>query len=237
MSVDRHRAPPVERLQRGHRKGNACKAVRAGQWEGNGPATRVTRWPVSQYFPQHPRSGPTDRQLDEQTKDQKENGSPQVHTHTPAGDVFQASLQQSADCQHTDPTLSKIRELASGREQAPGRAQFCYQNGLLYRKWSPDGSGNHVKACEQLVLPKQCQSAALLLVHDVPAAGHLGINKTRTRILHRFYWPRVFKDVADHCRQCEVRQKSTGRRDQIRAEMILMPLIEKELVKLFACVG
>ena len=97
----------------------------AGQWEGNGPATRVTRGPVGQYFPQHPRSGPTqapDRQLDEQTKDQKENASPQVHTHTPAGDVFQASLQQLADCQHTDPTLSKIRELASGGEQAPGRA-------------------------------------------------------------------------------------------------------------------
>ena len=46
-----------------------------GQWEGNGPATRVTRGPVSRYLPQHPESGPTqapERQPDEQTKDQKE---------------------------------------------------------------------------------------------------------------------------------------------------------------------
>ena len=75
-----------------------------GQWEGNGPATRVTRGPVSQYLPQHPESGPTqapDRQPDEQTKDQKEdseeNLSPRVHAHTPTGDVLQASPQQLAD--------------------------------------------------------------------------------------------------------------------------------------------
>ena len=117
---------------------------------------------MSQYLPQHPESGPAqapDRQPDEQIKDQKEDGeensSPQVHTHTPSGDVFQASPQQLADWQHTDPTPSKIQELANGEEQAPGRAQFCYQNGLLYRKWSLDGSS------KQLVLPKQCWSAVL----------------------------------------------------------------------------
>ena len=121
---------------------------------------------MSQYLPQHPESSPTqapDRQPDEQIKDQKENSegngeensSPQVHAHTLTGDVFQASPQQLADWQHTNPTLSKIQEMASGKEQAPGRAQFCYQNGLLYRKWSLDGSS------KQLVLPKQCWSAVL----------------------------------------------------------------------------
>jgi hypothetical protein len=116
---------------------------------------------VSQYLPQHPESSPaqaSDGQPDEQINDQEENGeensSPQVHTHTPIGDVLQASPQQLADWQRSDPTLSKTRELAGCEGQAPGRAQFCYQNGLLYRKWSPDGSSNHVKACEQLVLPK-----------------------------------------------------------------------------------
>ena len=84
-----------------------------------------------------------------------------------------------------------------------------------------------MKACEQLVLPKQCRTAALLLAHDVPATGHLGVNNTRTRILYRFFWPGVFKDVADHCRQCEVCRRSAGRRDWIRAEMIPMPPIEK----------
>ena len=87
------------------------------------------------------------------------------------------------------------------------------------------GNSDHVKACEQLVATTQAVPSSCL--HDVPAAGHLGINKTRSRILHRFYWPGVFKDVADHWRQCEVCQRSPGRQVQIRAEMIPMPVIEK----------
>ena len=139
-------------------------------------------------------------------------------------DIFQATPQQLIEWQQTDPTLSKIRKLVSGGEQVKGRAQFLYQDGLFYR---PDSSSDHVKAHEQLTLPKQCQSAILQIAHDVPAAGHLGINKTRSKILHRFYWPGIFKDVADHCRQSEVCQKSPGGWNQTRAEMILMPLVDK----------
>ena len=68
----------------------------AGQLEGNGPTTRVTRGPMSQYLPQHPESSPTDEQIKDQKENGEENPYPQVHahTHTPAGDVFQASPQQ-----------------------------------------------------------------------------------------------------------------------------------------------
>ena len=48
-------------------------------------------------------------------------------------------------------------------------------------------NSNHIKACKQLVLSKQCHPAVLQVAHDVPTAGHLGINKTRSRILHRIY--------------------------------------------------
>ena len=134
----------------------------ADRLEGNGPATRVTRGPASQYLPWHPQSSPaqaTDEQPDMSTdgKDVKgEDISPATDAYTPIGDVFQASPQQLAEWQQTDPTLSKIRELISGGKQAQGRHQFLYQDGLLYRKWSPDSNSDHVKACEQLVLLKQC---------------------------------------------------------------------------------
>ena len=67
----------------------------------------------------------------------------------------------------------------------------------------------------------------LQIAHDVPTAGHLGINKTRRRILCRYYWPGVFKDVANRCRTCEVCQRIPRENHQIRAEMIPMPLVEK----------
>ena len=193
----------------------------ADRSEGNGPVKRVTRGPVSQYLLQHPQSNPA------QASDEQPD-----NTQGAIGDVLQATHKELAEWQSTDPTLSKIRDLVSGGEQAKRRAHFLHRNGLLYRKWSPDGSSDHVGACEQLVLPKQCRLVALQIAHDVPAAGHMGINKTRSRILNRFYWPGVFKDVADHCRECEVCQRSPGRRDRIRAEMIPMPLIEKPFQKI-----
>ena len=119
-----------------------------------------------------------------------------------------------------------IEQNVSGGEQAKGRTKFLYQDGLLYRKWSPDSSSD-VNACEQLVFPKQCCSAVLQIAHDVLAAGHLGINKSRRRILHRFYWPGVFKDVADICRWCEDCQRGPDRWDRMGIKMILMTVIEK----------
>ena len=80
---------------------------------------------------------------------------------------------------------------------------------------------------EQLVLPLQCRSTVLKLAHDIPAASHLGINKTKDRVLQRYYWPGVFRDVANHCRTCEVCQRAQGKRYGARAEMIPLPLIEK----------
>ena len=80
---------------------------------------------------------------------------------------------------------------------------------------------------EQLVLPLQCRSTVLKLAHDIPAASHLGINKTKDRVLQRYYWPGVFRDVANHCRTCEVCQRAQGKRYGARAEMIPLSLIEK----------
>ena len=57
-------------------------------------------------------------------------------------------------------------------------------------------------------------------------AGHLGITKTKDRVLQRYYWPGVFKDVADYCRSCEVCQRSQTRHP-MKAEMVPMPLIAK----------
>ena len=80
---------------------------------------------------------------------------------------------------------------------------------------------------EQLVLPLQCRSTVLKLAHDIPAASHLGINKTKDRVLQRYYWPGVFRDVANHCRTCEICQRAQGKRYGARAEMIPLSLIEK----------
>ena len=99
-----------------------------------------------------------------------------------------------------------------------------------------------LKTCEQLVLPLRCRSVVMQIGHDTPMAGHLGVNKTKNRILNRYYWPGIFKDISTYCRSCEVCQRknistycrscevcqrSQRRGVSVRAEMIPMLLIWK----------
>ncbi|KAJ8050862.1 hypothetical protein HOLleu_04221 [Holothuria leucospilota] len=44
-----------------------------------------------------------------------------------------------------------------------------------------------------------------MLSHD--RAGHMGVEKTKDRILQHFYWPNMFQDVMRYCRSCEICQK------------------------------
>ena len=37
---------------------------------------------------------------------------------------------------------------------------------------------------------------------DINWSGHLGIEKTKDRVLQNYYWPGVFKDATDYCRSC-----------------------------------
>lgn len=55
---------------------------------------------------------------------------------------------------------------------------------------------------ERLVVPESMRSKVLHLGHSVPWAGHLGQQKTLSRIASRFYWPRLYTDVADFCKSC-----------------------------------
>ena len=76
---------------------------------------------------------------------------------------------------------------------------------------------------EQVVLPRQCRRAVLELAHTIPLGGHLG-KKTTEKIQQRFYWPMLFRDVADFCRSCDQCQKAGHRRVR-RVPMMPLPFI------------
>ena len=76
------------------------------------------------------------------------------------------------------------------------------------------------------MLPEQCRQGVLQLAHTIPLAGHLGKDKTAQQILQRFYWPTLYKDVADYCRCCEICQKSSRYHGQ-RAPLIPLPVLSE----------
>ena len=126
------------------------------------------------------------------------------------------SLQQS------DESLAAVRKAAKGEASTAGGG-FFERDGLLYHRWIPPGRGGEDMATEQLVLPASCRQAVLNLAHKIPLAGHMGQRKTAKRVLQRFYWPTVFKDVADVCRTCAECQK-TAPGQMLRAPLVPLPI-------------
>ena len=93
---------------------------------------------------------------------------------------LQVTPEQLQSWQESDVSLKKLREAARNPQEGY-TATFFFKQKLLYRRWVPKGKDR--PGVEQLVLPVQCRSIVLRVGHDVQAAGHMGINKTRSRIL------------------------------------------------------
>ena len=109
--------------------------------------------------------------------------------------------------QETDNKLKGVREAAELHPADKG-VGFFRKEGLLYR-WLGPTKGKDGLPMEQLVLPTQYRNAVLHLAHGIPLAGHLGKGKTSQRVLERFYWPTLYRDVANFCKRCGCCQKAS----------------------------
>ncbi len=56
---------------------------------------------------------------------------------------------------------------------------------------------------QQVVLPRQLREQVLQRLHAGKIAGHMGITKTAQRILQEFWWPGLYKDVAEFVSKCK----------------------------------
>ncbi|KAL5479791.1 hypothetical protein EMCRGX_G023369 [Ephydatia muelleri] len=98
-------------------------------------------------------------------------------------------------------------------------AEFFQREGTYYRNRKLKD-----EIVEQLVLLKACRDPVLQMAHAIPMAGHLGRKKTTERVLQRFFWPGVSKDVAEYCRNCSSCQKASSKR-VTPAPLIPLPVI------------
>ena len=74
-------------------------------------------------------------------------------------------------------------------------------NGVLQHLWIPTGR-KRADITVQLVVPSALRFEVLKSMHDDHLGGHLGIEKTYTKIHTRYFWPGLFKDVQHWCRSC-----------------------------------
>ena len=138
--------------------------------------------------------------------------------------VLDISTQELKKLQASDKTLEAANKAADeGANLVAGRG-FFRREGLLYRRWTPRSIRGEEQVVEQLVLPKACRDQVFNIAHSIPLAGHLGRGKTAKRILQRFYWPTLFRDVAQYCRSCPECQKACSQ-GVSRVPMIPLPIV------------
>ncbi|CAG5117258.1 unnamed protein product, partial [Candidula unifasciata] len=73
------------------------------------------------------------------------------------------------------------------------------------------------KVYKQTVLPQKFRPKALSLAHDSIFSGHMGITKTKKRILSTFYWPGFSKDVKNYVQSCDTCAKTTKKGENPKA--------------------
>ena len=64
------------------------------------------------------------------------------------------------------------------------------------------------------------------VAHDTITGGHLGIKKTREKIMSNFYWPGMYEDVARYCRSCDICQKTVSKGTVQKAPMENIPVVD-----------
>ena len=76
---------------------------------------------------------------------------------------------------------------------------------LQYLSINSDGIILHSDV--KILVPEHMRMSILKEYHDQPMAGHMGINKTKSKIVERFFWPKMGKEIRNYVLGCNTCQK------------------------------
>ena len=113
---------------------------------------------------------------------------------TVVGPVLQA---KEKNCRPTADLVK--RQSPTSRRLFQQYNQLKVKDGQLWRIFEDDKG---TTSWDQLVVPTSLKPEVLRELHEGAASGHLGEEKTMSRLRERFYWPGQWNDVRDWCRTC-----------------------------------
>ena len=144
---------------------------------------------------------------------------PKIDDHFTVDRKKLIELQQSDD---------KIKNLI-GKKMMLGRkgktVSFEKKNGIIYRIYD-NSSCKHGAVLRQVVLPKSLRNHVMTVAHDSIVGGHLGIRKTKERVMSNFYWPGLEGDITRYCRSCDICQRTTKKTALHRAPLQNIPVVD-----------
>ncbi|XP_064467644.1 uncharacterized protein LOC135378518 [Ornithodoros turicata] len=141
--------------------------------------------------------------------------------------LVRVSKEQLIRLQREDATLSKLRN-AQEEGISKRNVSIVVEDGILYRHYT-DRRG---KVVDQLMVPQGLRGDVLKLCHSNSWAGHLGVRKTKQRLLQEWFWPGCFKDVEQYVRACDTCQKVGKPNERCKAPLTLVPIISEPFQRL-----
>ena len=119
-------------------------------------------------------------------------------------DMTEVTSKELISLQREDGTLnSMFQKVGTITNSYP---KFSLRNGVLIR--SANSSKNLKDMLHQIVIPHALRKRVISLAHDTVLSGHLGIGKTKKRVMSHFYWPGITADITRYCRSCAICQKN-----------------------------
>lgn len=125
--------------------------------------------------------------------------------------------------QNNDKSLKSCYDkVIDNSSQSTQNAYFYIEKDILFRNFSDK---NEIK--KQIVVPTDLRYQVLHTAHDALMSGHFGVRRTLQRVLCKFYWPTVSKDVNMYCKSCDACQRTTAKGRVPSAPLEQMPLIDE----------
>ena len=113
--------------------------------------------------------------------------------------------------QASDIKLREIRRrvksgsVTKSRSFSSGETKFIRRNGLIYRHFKKNAN-----VSLQLVVPSSLTHSVMNLAHESrKVVNHRGRKETISKVLDKFYWPGVCREVTQFCRSCAICQRTT----------------------------
>ena len=147
----------------------------------------------------------------------KENGPP---------DFLSGNFISSVDIRRTDlvglqdkdPQVSKVKAdlLANSQDSKfmKIKENFVIKAGIVFHQ-----ANRHLSILAPAAIRPQIIKAA----HDSAVGGHMGIFKTSERILERYFWPGIHKDVEAHITKCDPCRKAKPYRREVKPPLKPLP--------------
>ena len=142
---------------------------------------------------------------------------------------FNISHSDIINLQRNDDSLTKYLSLLCKPPKlykTGNTVQFELVNGVLVRVFK-----SNTRTVTQVVVPSSLRYKIMMLGHDSPCSGHMGVRRTLFRISSSFFWPGMSSDVSHYCKSCESCLKAKPKGSTRKAPLQTSPLVSVPFTK------